>query len=54
MNGLVLSGLINFDQEVNIMNTTCKVKDAFIVITDDGGYIQNVSENFVERYMRTD
>eukprot|EP00347_Sterkiella_histriomuscorum_P023574 403334120 len=52
--GLVFVGIFTFDEDINIMNVSSKINEAYILLTDYSGYIQNASENFIQRFMGQD
>ena len=52
--GLVLVAKVLFNLDIQTPNINCKMEDAYFMITDEFGYIENASENFMKRYLPKD
>ncbi|CDW85117.1 pas domain s-box family protein [Stylonychia lemnae] len=52
--GLIIVGFVTFNIEIQTENMNCKSNEAFVVITDEEGYAENVCDNFMDRFLSKD
>ena len=54
MKGITIAAFISIDGEISTTNMNCKFQEAKILLTDELGYLTNVSRNFRKRYLKKD
>eukprot|EP00347_Sterkiella_histriomuscorum_P022596 403337887 len=51
IHGLVMIGVLNFNELLQTASRSCKLSEAYIMLSDELGFVQNVSQNFIQRFI---